>query len=81
MLAWSAVPVEAARRWVHVAGAAWVAACIAIWWQTALGRAVIDLAGGAAVAAVMLIAVWALTALRALVAWRQAAPSARTAGV
>lgn len=75
MLAWSAVPVEAARRWVHVAGAAWAAACIVLWWQTALGRAVTDLAGGAASAAVMLLAVWALTALRALVAWRQAEPT------
>jgi len=79
MLAWSAVPVEAARRWVHVAGAAWAAACLALWWQTALGRAVTDLSGAAGLAAVLLLAVWALAALRALAAWRLA-PSATAAG-
>jgi hypothetical protein len=70
MLAWSRVPVDAARRWVHVAGAAWAAACLAIWWQTALGRAVTDLATAAGLGAVVLLGVWALSALRALVAWR-----------
>jgi hypothetical protein len=72
MLAWSSVPVEASRRWVHLAGAAWAAACVAIWWQTALGRAVTDLATAAGVAAVGLLGFWALAAVRALVAWRQA---------
>lgn len=73
MLAWSAVPVDAARRWVHLAGAAWAAACVAIWWQTALGRAVTDLASAAGLAAVALLGTWTLAALRALVAWRQTA--------
>jgi hypothetical protein len=79
MLAWSRLQVETARRWVHVAGAAWAAACMAIWWQTALGRAVTDLATAAGVVAVMLLGLWALSALRALVAWRLAASRA-TAG-
>lgn len=70
MLAWSSVPVDAARRWVHVAGAAWAAACAAIWWQTALGRPVTDVAG-AGIASVMLLGVWTLAALRGLIAWRQ----------
>lgn len=70
MLAWSRVPVESARRWVHVAGAAWALACIAVWWQTAFGRAVTDLATGAGIAAVALLGLWTVTALRALVAWR-----------
>jgi hypothetical protein len=70
MLAWSRVPLESARRWVHVAGAAWAAACLAIWWQTALGRAVTDLATGAGVAAVVLAGLWTAAAVRALVAWR-----------
>ena len=52
--------------------AAWAAACIAIWWQTALGRAVTDLATAAGIAAVALLTVWTLTALHALVAWRAA---------
>jgi hypothetical protein len=70
MLAWSRVPADAARRWVHVAGAAWAAACLAVWWQTALGRPVTDLATAAGLAAVVLLGLWALAALRALVAWR-----------
>jgi len=70
MLAWSRVPTEVARRWVHVAGAGWAAACLAIWWQTALGRAVTDFATAAGLAAVVLLGLWALSALRALVAWR-----------
>jgi len=72
MLAWSRVPVDAARRSVHIAGAAWAAACLAIWWQTAVGRAVIDLASLAGIGAVALLGLWTLTALRALVAWRRA---------
>jgi hypothetical protein len=74
LLAWSAVPVETGRRWVHIAGAAWAAACIAIWWQTALGRPVTDLAG-AGVLSVVLLGMWAFAALRALLAWRQAEPT------
>lgn len=73
LLAWSAVPAGTARRWVHVAGAAWAAACVAIWWQTAMGRPVTDLAG-AGIASGLLLGVWALAAVRGLVAWRQAEP-------
>lgn len=79
LLAWSALPLDMARRWVHLAGAAWAAACIAIWWQTALGRAVTDL-DGAGAASVILLAAWTVAALRALVAWRQAAPGIRLHG-
>ncbi len=75
MLAWSAVPVEVARRWVHIAGAAWLAACIAMWLQTARGRAVSDLASAGGIAAIALLGVWTLAALRALVAWRTAPPA------
>jgi hypothetical protein len=74
LLAWSRVPVPAARRWVNVAGAAWAAACLTIWWQTALGRAVTDLTG-AGMIAVLLLGVWALAALRSVVAWRTATPA------
>ena len=69
MLAWSSVSTDAARRWVHLAGAAWTAACLAIWWQTAHGRPVTDLAG-TGILAVILLATWAIVALRGLVAWR-----------
>jgi hypothetical protein len=74
LLASSSVPVETARRWVHVAGGAWTAACIALWWQTALGRPVTDVAGSGALS-VILLAMWALAALRALVAWRPTQPA------
>src|SRR5688572_8455224 len=73
LLAWSALPVGAARRWVNVAGVAWAAACVAIWWQTAHGRAVTDLSGPG-LFAVVLLGVWALAAVRSLVAWRSPAP-------
>ena len=69
LLAWSSLSTNAARRWVHVAGGAWAAACIAIWWQTALGRPVTDVAGTGIVSLVFL-GVWALAALRSLLAWR-----------
>lgn len=69
MLAWSTVSTDAARRWVHLAGGAWTAACIAIWWQTAHGRAVTDLSG-VGIVTVMLLGVWTLVALRGLLAWR-----------
>lgn len=72
MLAWSATPVEIARRWLHIAGAAWAAGCLALWCQTALGRAVTDLASLGSIVALALFGVWAVVALRALVAWRTA---------
>ena len=71
LLGWSAVSVETGRLWVHVAGSAWVAACVAIWWQTALGRPVTDLAG-AGIISVGFLGVWTIAALRALIAWQQA---------
>ena len=74
LLAWSSVPIEMARRWVHVAGGAWAAACIAVWWHTALGRGVTSLEGAGALT-VALLGVWAIAALRALVAWRSPATS------
>ncbi len=69
MLAWSPVSTDAARRWVHIAGAAWAAACLAIWWQTGHGRAVTDLSG-VGMATVVLLGVWAVAALRGFIGWR-----------
>jgi len=74
LLAWSSLPPEKARRWVNIAGAAWVAACVAIWWQTAHGRAVTEFSG-AGTATLILFGVWTLAALRGIVAWRTAAPA------
>jgi hypothetical protein len=75
LLAWSSVSEAAARRLVHAAGAAWAAACVAIWWQTAQGRAVTDLSTAAGLLAFVFLAGWAVTALRALLAWRRAPPA------
>ena len=77
MLAWSAIPLTTARRWVHAAGVAWTAACIAIWVQTALGRAVSDLGSAAGISAVALLGVWTFVAIRAFIAWRTAPLAAR----
>ena len=69
MLAWSSVSTDTARRWVHIAGAAWAGACVAIWWQTAHGRAVTELSGVGMVA-IALLGLWAVAALRGLIGWR-----------
>jgi hypothetical protein len=77
LFAWSTMSSASARLWVHVAGAAWALACVAIWWQTALGRAVTDLSG-AGTLAVIFLGIWALAALRAAAAWamsRDAVPA------
>jgi Domain of unknown function (DUF4281) len=68
LFAWSAASTANARRWVHAAGAAWALACVALWWQTALGRAVTDFSG-AGTLAVIFLGIWALAALRAVMAW------------
>lgn len=70
LFAWSAGSIETGRRWVHVAGAAWMAACVAIWWQTAQGRAVTDLTG-TGMAGVVFFGVWALAGVRAVAAARR----------
>lgn len=77
LFAWSAMSTASARTWVHVAGAAWALACVALWWQTALGRAVTDFRDGGMLA-VIFLGIWALSALRAVAAWattRDAVPA------
>jgi hypothetical protein len=69
MLAWSGIGVDTARRWVHIAGLAWVGACVAIWWQTALGRSLLAPQQPVVILAV-LIGIWTVAAMRAVVAWR-----------
>ena len=65
-----------ARPWVHFAGVAWIAACLAIAWQTAAGAPVTEFSIAMAIA-VLFVLVWSFTALRAARAWLQA----RTAGI
>jgi hypothetical protein len=68
LFAWSRTPTETARRWTHVAGVAWVAACVAIAWQTAAGRSVLEV-GPATFLTAALLLVWAVCAARAALAW------------
>ena len=75
MLAWSGVAVDTARRWAHIAGLAWVGACIAIWWQTALGRSLLTPQQPVVILAVLIV-IWTVAALRAVVAWRTSRPVA-----
>jgi hypothetical protein len=71
LFVWSRTPTETARRWTHAAGLAWVAACLAIAWQTAAGRSVLEV-GPASVATAALFLVWAACAARAALAWSRA---------
>ena len=71
LFAWSQTPTEAARRWVHAAGLAWLGACVGIAWQTGAGRSVSEPAAGGALA-LALFAVWALSLARAAFAWGRA---------
>lgn len=71
LFAWSRTPMEAARRWVHAAGLAWLGVCAGLAWQTAAGRSVLEPSAAMALAVAM-FAAWALCALRAALAWRRA---------
>jgi hypothetical protein len=81
LVAWflgrSQVPEPDARRWVHLAGICWIAACLAIAWQTAAGAPVTEFSVAMAVAVASVLA-WAFGALRALLAWMHARPAAAT---
>jgi len=66
-----------ARRWVHLAGICWMAACLAIAWQTAAGAPVTEFSFAMAFAAAFVL-VWAAGALRALLAWMQSRPATVT---
>ncbi len=71
LFAWSRTPTETARRWTHAAGLAWVGACLAIAWQTAVGRSVLEVSPATLTTAALFI-VWAVCAARAALAWSRA---------
>ncbi len=70
LLGWAQVPEEKSRRAVHLAGLAWIAACLAIAWQTAQGRSVLESSAATAIAAAVLLA-WAFIFSKALLAFRR----------
>lgn len=56
VLGWAGTPGPLALRRVHVAGTAWLAACLAVGWQSGSGRAVTTLSPALALAALALLA-------------------------
>jgi len=70
LLSRSTLSDQESRRWVHLAGAGWIAACLAIAWQTAAGQPVTEFSNAMALAVLFVLA-WSLIALRAARAWIQ----------
>ena len=81
LVAWllnrSALSDTEARRWIHLAGAGWIAACLAIAWQTAAGQPVTEFSIAMALAVLFVLA-WSLIALRAARAFLQSKTAAVT---
>ena len=77
LLSRSTIAEHDARRWVHLAGAGWIAACLGIAWQTVAGRPVTEFSTAMATAILCVLA-WSLIALRAALAWMQAKTAAVT---
>ncbi len=70
LLGWARVPEGRARRDVHLSGIVWLAACLAIAWQTSSGRSVLEPSAATAIAAAVLLA-WALIFWKALLSFRR----------
>lgn len=71
LFARSRTPRAVAGRWVRAAGLAWLGACLALAWQTAAGRSVLEPAPASLLAAALFL-VWAASAARAALAWGRA---------
>jgi hypothetical protein len=56
------------RLWVHAAGLAWIAACLAVAWQAAAGRAPAEVSPALA-ASIAMLTVWAVAIGAAAYAW------------
>ncbi|NIR51652.1 DUF4281 domain-containing protein [candidate division KSB1 bacterium] len=65
---WSGVSINEAKRWVHMAGSMWLAACIAIAGQTVLGRTMLEVSWLPALT-LALLAGWSLIVVRVASAW------------
>ncbi|HEV8069543.1 MAG TPA: ABA4-like family protein [Planctomycetaceae bacterium] len=76
---WSDVEPAISRHWIHLAGLAWIGACVAVAWQLFAGRAPLE-PSLAIFAAVGLLLVWMVTLARGALAWRSAI-RAQTAAV
>ena len=68
LLTWSATRDDDARKWIHVAGVAWLLSCVAVAVQTAGGNAVTSISA-ATLAAGLVLLLWAGVGLLALAKW------------
>jgi hypothetical protein len=68
LLMWANTPVDEARKWIHVAGIAWLLACLAVAIQTVSGNAVVSISAASLAAGAVLL-VWATVGLFALLKW------------
>ena len=68
LLLWAGAKSDDARKWVHLTGVAWLAACAAVAWQTVAGRSVFEVTPATLVTAFVL-AVWSGVALFAFWRW------------
>lgn len=79
LLAWAGVGAARARPWIHASGVAWLIGCAGVAWQTAQGRAPLELSAANALALAGLLA-WAAVAALAFRTWQRgdATPLMRT---
>lgn len=75
LLTWAGVSADRARPSIHAAGAAWLAACAAIAWQTAQGRPLADPSLAVVLAAASLLAWTAVAGLAARTWLRGGSPA------
>jgi hypothetical protein len=77
LLLWSGYDSRETRKWVHLTGVVWLAACAAVALQTMAGRSVSEMSAGP-LATAFLLAIWAAIGLFAF--WRWAATPATQLG-
>jgi hypothetical protein len=70
LFAWARAPEAETRRAVHLAGVAWISACLAIAWQTSSGRSVLEPTAATGIALLVFLA-WALVVSKALLRFRR----------
>ena len=68
LLLWAGEKSEQARKWVHLTGIAWLAACVAVASQTIRGKSVFEI-GPATLVTAFVLAVWSALALFAFWRW------------
>jgi hypothetical protein len=69
---WSDLEPTRARRWIHLAGLAWIGACLAVMLQLLSGRSPLE-PSPATFSAVGLLLVWLIALARSAYAWQSAA--------